>query len=61
MMTEKTRPGQAIADQRAHVLSKAASLGLAISKLPGGYRLLGKRIDLWVTDLCYVTDYDLTR
>lgn len=46
--------------QRKYVTSRAAGLGLVISRVPGGYHLTGKNVDLLVIDLYYVNDADLS-
>ena len=46
--------------RRAHVISLAERLGLSITGIRGGDSVVGRRIHLWVTDLQYVTDSDLS-
>lgn len=46
--------------RRAHVIGLAQRLGLTISAIPGGHWIRGRRVDLWVTDLQYVNDADLS-
>ncbi|WP_457788324.1 hypothetical protein [Pseudomonas sp. PL-6] len=61
MTDQKLSKRELFADiRRDEVRWQAERLGLAITRLPGGYRLLGQHIHLWVTDLQYVTDQDLS-
>lgn len=45
--------------RRAHVIGEAERLGLTISAIPGGHRVCGRHVDLWVTDLQFVRDDEL--
>lgn len=45
--------------RREEVRSLARELGVSITKVPGGYHLEGKAVDLWVRELEFVLNYEL--